>query len=136
MRVISWIRARYESTAALLLARRAYRVCKSAEAELESLHDRLGDTDHRVIQLRESFRSRINAIKGPSPASDGLSLAVLREQICRTEQRICNAHASIRVLRDSGENQARRIAALEARLDGIEARFASHRSATSVPSWN
>lgn len=138
MRIISWIRARYESTAALVIARQANRRAKRAEVAAEDLHDRLGDTDFRVIQLRQTTNAKLREITGPTVVGDQpiVSLREMRNLVCKVEQRICNAHAAITVLRDDAHSRDQRIKELERRLDEHEDRFASRADVLSAPSLN
>lgn len=120
MRVTSWIRARYQATAALCYARFAHRRINQLESITDDQRECLRDTDSRMLHLRDSLHALIRQVTGPPAIARGLNLVGLRSQICDTEQTICNLTATVQLLRKDLEREVERNNDLESRLAILE----------------
>lgn len=105
-RFVKWLRAWVSGSVAVQVAERAERRCEL-----------VGEYVDDLTELVEKLRVDVILLAGPSPASDGLSLAVLRDQICRLEQIAANHKASLTMARDAADRRGKRIAELESLLN-------------------
>ena len=138
-RCVAWLRAWLSGSIAVRIAERAERRIAV-----------VGDDVDDLTQIVEKLQVDVILLAGPSPASDGLSLAVLRDQICRLEQIAANQKASLSMARDAADRRGKRIAELEsllnvtsghvselmARLAHFEDKFASRVDLFATPSRN
>lgn len=132
MRIIQWVRSWVSESVAMQVADRSERHCVLIAEYVDDL-----------TELVEKLRAEVARLAGPSPASDGLSLAVLRDQICRLEQITANHKASIVLARDAADARGKRIAVLEStvtelaeRLAHFEDKFAARTDTLCAPSRN
>lgn len=105
-RLLLWLRAWVSGSVAVQIAERA-----------ERHSDLIGEYVDDLTETVEKLKVDVILLAGPSPASDGLSLAVLRDQICRLEQIACNHKAALTMARDAADRRGKRIAELEALLN-------------------
>ncbi len=139
MRAFSWLRDWMAGSNAMVVAERAERHCEL----IGNLSDDLADSI-------ETIHTRLLDLAGPSPASDGLSLAVLRDQICELQTIAQNHKAALSMARDAADRRGKRIAQLEsllnvtsghvsemmARLAHFEDKFSARVDVFATPSRN
>ena len=138
-RLMVWLRDWFMEPAALVVAQRAESHCVL-----------VGDYADDLANEIEKLHCKLASMAGPSPASDGLSLAVLRDQICRLEQIAANHKAALTMARDAADRRCKRIAELESllnvtsghvtelmmRLAHFEDKFAARTNVLCEPSRN
>ena len=106
MRVFTWLRDWIGGAGAMVVAERAER-----HSEL------VGESVDDLTEIVQRLQVDVILFTGPSPESDGLSLAVLRDQICELQTIACNHKAALSMARDAADRRGKRIAELESLLD-------------------
>lgn len=105
-RLILWLRDWFMEPAALVVAQRAESHCVL-----------IGNCTDELSEQIEKLHRKLALLAGPSPASDGLSLAELRNQICDLQKTAQQHEAKLRACRDEADRRGQRIAELESLLN-------------------